>query len=157
MYINDIHVRPITLLSFWFLYKLLEIFCHSLFFYHSVFWLSVNVCHHPLPTSKCQTTISHFGNKKFGFSFVMATQFGHLMDFQPESNSVKAYLEMFPVYFIANKVGTESEYESSSAPSVQCLMYCWVMWWLYASAKHQIIERNILLYCVLTLSQSSLW
>ena len=47
--------------------------------------------------------ISHIGDDKFECSHTMATQFGRLTEFQPQSDSVKAYLERVNRYFLANE------------------------------------------------------
>ena len=38
------------------------------------------------------------------YSHAMATQHGHLKEFQPESDLIKAYLERVRLYFMANAV-----------------------------------------------------
>ena len=46
--------------------------------------------------------ISHIGDDKFNCSHAVATQFGQLTEFQPESDRVN-------IYFLANEVDTQKQ------------------------------------------------
>ena len=67
-----------------------------------------------------------FGDEDFGsYSCTMATQFGTIKEFCPESDSIKAYLEWVQLYFTANAVGDAKQVPillSSIGPSTYALL-----------------------------------
>ena len=143
MHVSDVHGRPITLL----LVDSSPSRC---------FWLCVTVYCHSLQIRKHQSMKLHFGRENSVHSYMMATQFGCLIGFQPESNSVKAYFERVHISTSLPMTWAQrSKSLSTSAPLVQPCMHFWVSWWLRMNWAPNVSKKSLMCY-MLTLSQNSL-